>query len=179
LGIYPTTPGGAHAVTLTGLAFDDLDGNGWWDPGEEPREIGYLDPNSVSAPTWSDVTINPEVGRIEFQWSQTTYYIDRAFTEGPVLIPGDANADGMVNLLDFGIVGDNWNGTEKVWETGDFNDDGVVDLVDLGIVGDNWSTVYFVPSETAPGSVPEPSTLTLLVLGAMAALLCRRQWSSL
>ena len=174
LGIYPTIPAGAHAVTLIGLAFDDLDGDGWWDAGEEPKEIGYLDPNSVSAPTWSDVTINPEVGRIEFQWSQTTYYIDRAFTKGPVLIPGDANADGIVDLLDLGIVGDNWNGTGKVWETGDFNDDGVVDLLDLGIVGDNWNVTV---ESAVPSPVPEPAALTLL-LGTIPILyLFRRRRS--
>ena len=45
LGIAPTGAGDPHAVTLTGLAFDDLDGDGWWDGGEKPKEIGYLDPN--------------------------------------------------------------------------------------------------------------------------------------
>ena len=89
--------------------------------------------------------------------------------------PGDANGDNVVDLLDLGVVGDNWNGTGKTWEEGDFNYDGVVDLLDLGVVGDNWGANY---TEGA-AAVPEPSTLTLLVLGAIAALLYRKQRSSL
>ena len=68
---------------------------------------------------------------------------------------GDANGDGVVNLLDLGIVGDNWNATGKNWTSGDFNDDGVVSLLDFGVVAENWNTVYFT-AEGAPPAVPEP-----------------------
>ncbi|MBU0717639.1 MAG: PEP-CTERM sorting domain-containing protein [Planctomycetes bacterium] len=90
--------------------------------------------------------------------------------------PGDANGDNNVDLLDLGVVGDHWNATGVGWAEGDFNYDGTVDLLDLGVVGDNWNTVY---TEGTASAVPEPSTLTLLVLGAIAALLYRGKRSSL
>ncbi|MBU0471878.1 MAG: hypothetical protein KKF65_04585 [Nanoarchaeota archaeon] len=81
--------------------------------------------------------------------------------------PGDANHDKVVDLLDLGIVGDNWHGTDLNWEDGDFNNDNTVDLLDLGIVGDNWHRSYI---ESTGTSVPEPSTYTglasLLLSGA-------------
>ena len=72
-------------------------------------------------------------------------------------IPGDANDDNVVNLLDLGVVGDNWKGTGKGWEEGDFTGDSKVDLLDLGVVGDNWTVTY--TKGTAP--VPEPTTLII------------------
>jgi hypothetical protein len=165
LGIAPTGRGDLHAVTLTGLAFDDLDGDGWWDAGEEPKEIGYLDPNSVSAPTWSDVTID-DVGNIYFSCSRTSYYVYRVFTEGPDLVPGDANADGVVDDADASILGANWRSDNATWEMGDFNRDHNVDDRDAAILAAHWeygpdeSTSSAAPTSTA---LPEPSALLLLI----------------
>jgi hypothetical protein len=46
---------------------------------------------------------------------------------GP-LTPGDANGDGSVNGLDFGVWETNQFTTDTVWSTGDFNHDGVTDI---------------------------------------------------
>jgi hypothetical protein len=56
------------------------------------------------------------------------------------LIPGDANADGMVDVGDLGILAANYGGNNKSWAQGDFNGDGLVDVGDLGILAANYGT---------------------------------------
>ena len=57
-------------------------------------------------------------------------------------IPGDLNLDGKVDLLDLGILGDNWSQAGVSYFQGDANLDGKVDLLDLGLIGDNWNSIY-------------------------------------
>jgi hypothetical protein len=76
--------------------------------------------------------------------------------------PGDANGDGVVDLLDLDLLGQNYGVTEGAeCINGDFNEDGKVDLLDLDILGQNYGNTY-------NGAVPEPVALSLLVLGAVA-----------
>jgi hypothetical protein len=51
-----------------------------------------------------------------------------------VIISGDANSDGAVDVGDLGILAANYGGTDKTWSQGDFNGDGAVDVGDLGIL---------------------------------------------
>ncbi|MCC6681535.1 MAG: PEP-CTERM sorting domain-containing protein [Phycisphaeraceae bacterium] len=91
-----------------------------------------------------------------------------------VIWPGDANGDGMVNLADLQVLGDNWHSTTATRNQGDFTGDGYVGLDDLQILGDNWG--YGVSSDLtfdqAPQqlglNIPEPGTLLLLCLGVLA-----------
>ena len=53
--------------------------------------------------------------------------------------PGDANNDGVVNMLDFSILAANWNLSGKAWEQADFNGDGVVNMLDFSILAANWN----------------------------------------
>ncbi|QDU71316.1 dockerin type I domain-containing protein [Mucisphaera calidilacus] len=77
-------------------------------------------------------------------------------------IPGDANGDGKVDLLDLSILASNFDGTDTPYDVsdGDFNGDGFVNLLDLSILASNF--------ETSPA--PEPAAAGLLGLGAMALL---------
>ncbi len=100
------------------------------------------------------------------------------FTHGS-LIPGDANADGLVGLLDLDILGQNWQNTGVGFAEGDFNADGAVDLLDLDILGQNWGTgassTDFATALAASGiSIPEPATAGLLI-GALAIGSTRRR----
>jgi hypothetical protein len=58
-------------------------------------------------------------------------------TSGKVIIwiPGDANGDGKVNILDASIVGLKW-GTDD--PCADLNNDGKVNILDASIIGLNW-----------------------------------------
>ncbi|MCC6679784.1 MAG: hypothetical protein IT445_02675 [Phycisphaeraceae bacterium] len=94
--------------------------------------------------------------------------------------PGDANGDGMVNLADLQILGDNWQSTTAKWSLADFTWDGMVNLADLQIIGDNWGygagpDISFDAALQQVGIViPEPASLTLLVLPL--SLVLRRRW---
>ncbi len=97
------------------------------------------------------------------------------------VLPGDANRDGAVNLIDLADLGANWYGVGKDWEQGDFNGDGVVNLLDLAVLGENWH-VAGVPFNEAVqsmhfGEVPEPGTLALLAcaLAGLAAYAWRKR----
>lgn len=68
--------GGSHAVTLSGLSFADLNGNGVWDPGNEGAMLRYIDPNcplgrNASSPA-AMVTplIQPGGEALQFGWVQ-------------------------------------------------------------------------------------------------------------
>jgi hypothetical protein len=102
-------------------------------------------------------------------------------------IPGDANADGVVNAADLAILAANLNGPGGSWALADFNHDGLVDVLDLAILARHYggaggaaaayaalglgATDPAAPDPT-PAPVPEPASLALLL--AVAAILAGR-----
>jgi hypothetical protein len=84
-------------------------------------------------------------------------------------IPGDANLDWEVNDEDASILGKNWQVQSGAsWFDGDFNNDQKVDDADAAIMAAHWS------GNAEDASVPEPSTIALL-LGAVVSLLVWRR----
>ena len=90
-----------------------------------------------------------------------------------MVVPGDVNKDGVVDVVDLGVVGANFGTVDMDWVHGDFNGDGVVDISDLGILGHNWSRYgQLSPIQESlsvdPGTVvPEPFTLAVCVCGLL------------
>ncbi len=78
------------------------------------------------------------------------------------VIPGDANRDGKVTFSDY-IDLELGFGTSGGWSAGDFNGDGIVNFKDYIILEANFNK-----------GVPEPATMSLLVLGALAMLKRRK-----
>ena len=120
-----------------------------------------------------------DLGRAEQVIAEVDYirFMEGAFAPVEVTpdIAGDANGDGKVDGSDVTILAGNWqkgvsDGLTASWEEGDFNDDGKVDGSDVTILAGNWQ--YGV--EAAAASVPEPSTLALL-LTAMACFMIQRR----
>jgi hypothetical protein len=79
--------------------------------------------------------------------------------------PGDANVDGVVSDADYTIWADNFGAVDATWYMGDFNGDGQVTDGDYTIWADNFN---------AATATPEPTSLALAVLGAIAAAGRRR-----
>jgi autotransporter-associated beta strand protein len=79
---------------------------------------------------------------------------------------GDFNADGQVNGADLAIWKTNLGLTGAMQSQGDANEDGMVDSADFLL----WQNqMGQLPSAaTAASAVPEPTSLGLLILGAMA-----------
>jgi hypothetical protein len=110
-----------------------------------------------------------------------------------LVLDGDANFDGGVNVLDLNMLLPNFNQSGTHWATGDFNGDGATNVLDLNLLLPNFNTA--LPSDTAalvtwaqshvsPGelsyiqswaadTVPEPGTFGVVGIAA-AGLLVRR-----
>jgi Dockerin type I domain len=88
-----------------------------------------------------------------------------------VLLPGDCNEDGVVNITDLLTLLNNYGNTGMNWSDGDFNGDGAVNITDLLAMLNNYGDSVYFPSSTATLSstlsVPEPAGISLLI-GALA-----------
>lgn len=60
-------------------------------------------------------------------------------TSSPFYRPGDINRDGSVNIIDIGIIIDNYSNSVPPSSPTDLNNDGVINILDLGIVIDNYN----------------------------------------
>jgi hypothetical protein len=80
-----------------------------------------------------------------------------------VPLPGDANGDNRVDILDFRILKDHF-ATDAQLREGDFDQNGVVDIWDFNILKSQFGMLD-------PQSVPEPATIAQLCSAGLMALL--------
>ena len=83
------------------------------------------------------------------------------------LLDGDANRDGAVSADDYASVQSNFGDTGAPGLPGDANGDGSVSADDYASVQGNFGSTQGMP-------IPEPATLSLLVLGGLAMLSRRK-----
>ena len=89
-------------------------------------------------------------------------------------IPGDGNLDGSVGVADY-TTWANGFGPNTVFTEGDYNGDGATNAADYTTWANNFGMMAVAPSGAA-AAVPEPSTLVLLLIGAIALLWRRTSW---
>ncbi|MCA9187949.1 MAG: hypothetical protein R3E01_05880 [Pirellulaceae bacterium] len=82
--------------------------------------------------------------------------------ETATLIPGDADGNGTVELLDFEIIRDNFNMSVTSRSLGDLTFDGIVDFDDFRQWKDNFPGANGAVGAAA--SVPEPASMVLVFL---------------
>ena len=119
----------------------------------------------------TDLLLHFELSELGIDPSATELTLDGLLNDGTALVgsdlirivpSGDANADGAVDGVDFGL-----------WQAGKggFDDDGDTDGVDFGIWQNNYGSSVGVAAMTA---IPEPATLLLFALGALVLAKKRR-----
>jgi len=96
----------------------------------------------------------------------------RAPINGIEIVPavgvvGDADGDGIVDIADFDLIRSNFLNTVPAGQDGDLDFSTTVDLVDFRI----WKNAF---GGGGPNSVPEPSTIVMLLLGGAGCVLARR-----
>jgi C1A family cysteine protease len=135
----------------------------------------YMQAIDYSYPGVSTDTANPGESFYSFDgslWTDLqTFNTTASFAVNAYMThisPGDANGDGKVDFVDFQILLDHWQGASG-WANGDWTGDGKADFADFQVLLDNWN-----PSGYSGSAVPEPATLSLLVLGALAAMRRKR-----
>ena len=85
--------------------------------------------------------------------------------------PGDSNLDDSVDVFDLSDLANNYQVPGFVdWTKADYDLSGSVDVFDLAILANNYG---WTAGGGAP--VPEPATLGLIALGALAVIRRRRR----
>ncbi len=147
-------------VGATDIALSDFETGGFVGMTTASNHIGYL---------------KVEFDSVAQTVSLTNFaYESNAFTAPLVLIQGDLNGDGFVGIADLNIALGNWNQDVTPGDLllGDPTGDGFVGIADLNTILGNWNSG--IPSPAVGASIPEPSALSVLALGAAGVLARRR-----
>jgi hypothetical protein len=176
---YTGYPAVLHAVldgesTSSTQGIAPMDSRNSADPHHGSYAVSLVNNNVLGASTWGGVSVN-NTGNI--------YLLRETWS-------GDANLDGLVTVGDY----QNWalefgsqNASKKTWNNGDLNLDGLVTVGDyqlwalafsksLPSLGGSAGPIELSsdlsggPSSGGPSSVPEPGTLSLLLMGSLGCL---------
>ncbi len=121
---------------------------------------------------FSSINLPPLFG---LAWDISALYTtgELGVTLKPFTLLGDANHDGVVSAGDYASVQANFGSTGDPGIPGDANGDGVVSAGDYASVQANFGNVA-----GSSEAVPEPVTLSTLVLGGIVMFGCKRQFLS-
>jgi hypothetical protein len=146
------------------------DGNGGWSRVTAAGYTTFYD--TLSFDTSGPAFVLPEGYRVD---SPTARVENSMFIPESPTLPGDIDQDGDVDRTDaatfsqfFGLdIG-------SIWVTGDFNGDHATTLADFAILQAHLNLAPATSPPASHQSVPEPSSLALLVCGVLAAFFVKR-----
>jgi len=116
--------------------------------------------------SWSEVVIGDPLMRLAYGPGGTAH-AER--------LPGDANLDGYVSRYDIWLIADKVGeifGQDGYDDRMDINQDGVIGRYDVWLATNNLGACY---DAGGSGSVPEPGSMILLLVGGMLAFCDRRK----
>ncbi|MEM7682608.1 MAG: PEP-CTERM sorting domain-containing protein [Planctomycetota bacterium] len=146
---------------------------GVWVPDRTIRTVAVFTLPSDAEPMTFATNVNPPISAV-----LDGNFVDLGGFGSLPPLPGDANRDCFVDLLDFDILASNFGagpGAAGGFSIGDFNVDGAVDLLDFDLLALNFAPPLSTDIVPTPAAVPEPATAALLGLGGVAALARRRR----
>jgi fibronectin-binding autotransporter adhesin len=185
-----------NTVSTTGNGFFDLKNNDLIIHGSTDATVNGMVATGFAGGAWNGPGINSSSAAANSLTALGVATGLTTFDGGPVSASdvlvkytyyGDATLDGHVDGSDYSII-DTYNGLTSgaLWSQGDFNYDGMVDGSDYSLIDNTFNQqsvagfaaeVAGPTSEIAGGSaaVPEPTSLGLLGIGAIALMNRRRR----
>ena len=100
--------------------------------------------------------------------------LQKVYLEFGIALP-DYNGDGSVDAADYTLWANGFGLPGADFTTGDYNGNGMTDAGDYTIWANNFGQMVAAPSGPA-AAVPEPSTMTLLLIAAIGLIAARRRF---
>ncbi len=167
--------GGAQTIppaTPPSLVFDTSSIDAAWVPPGASKPSGAM---MLARVTLTDDAQGTFKFRIALEGVEPIIFLGGGVVNGRMLFtpprPGDADFDGDVDADDAAILASFWQQAATGPGQGDFDGDGDADDVDATIMATNWTG----PMAAASAAVPEPSTISLLLLLGVLGLGMRRR----
>ena len=185
---------------VTGVVYDDLNGNQFYDIGEGRSDVRVdidgsafyaisTESGAYSVPVDGDGEYSVSFSGDDYQDFSTTAVVsggrnvkvDYLVEAATMRLLGDADGDGDIDSADQNSLVINWTGAlspgvgTKVFSEGDFDGDGDVDSADRTTIVSNWTGALAARQSVNSQLVPEPNSGLIMTLGLVLLVVARKR----